>query len=401
MMVKGKSISMRDLQVQGKSLMKSPDDVNSMSPSRKKTKRLNRRSKSLTDAPKKREGISNQSIYYNGDIRRQPYINRVPTQDDIYKIIDETADVIRPSTSDDDSKKRLSPYTPLPAIGTKFNPIKSRVNPLIEISESNTEPKTNTKIMGTMDKLVENTNSTMKIAESKIKNEEKHAKQVKFDTKTLQNTNKNATNSIKISQTNQSASLKSNGDLKLFKNVSGDKNACKSNSSFQNSSEITCSEGDAPDGTNSSDDSARKLVREGTYNVLNPKFVRGPTDIDSSPSKHQGKEKAKKKSSNPLEASSTTIMFGPRLQNEEDLLEEDLTAIEFPFQQQNSVNTNTSQGGDPSTVIQKLYYRNSEDTINKNNSLTEHAASGETNMADPTGRTISYRPPQVQQTFWF
>lgn len=299
-MVRNESNFMEDLHVQGKSLLSSANGISDMSPKKKKSKRLPGRSKSLVD--------TNSNSRVNDTNRNmgrytQSYLRRVPTQDDIYKILTESSDVIRPSTSTGESK-RLSPYTPLPAIGAKFRPLNNSDNKVTEIHES--------------------------------------------------------------------------------------------------ISAVSC------------DDNTQKLVREGTYNVLEPKFVRGPILNNLSRNAFDNfKEKEKKerprKAEKQLKESSASIAFGPRLpKEEEDIMEEDLMATDLPVQ--------TPQG-DSSTVsdsninnedkknsvtqvntipVQKLYYRASQQ--NGSRLLADDLTSVKTD--EPINQGANNKP-EVHQSFWF
>jgi hypothetical protein len=186
----------------------------------------------------------------------------VPTQDDIYKILNETSDSIRPSTG---KVKRLSPYAPLPAIGTKIKPPKESDN----------------KVQETL-----------------------------------------------------------------------------------GSSLVT-----------SSDECNQKLVREGTYNVLKPKFVKGPIvsgvsrNVSDNSEENKSDERSEKAVDN-LKQSSATIVFGPRLpKQEKSIIEEDLTVTDLPGQRGHEEFSTTflNPGVENETqipanqiksiTVKKLYYR--------------------------------------------
>jgi hypothetical protein len=236
----------------------------------------------------------------------QSYLRRVPTQDDIYKILTETSDVIRPSTSTGESK-RLSPYTPLPAIGAKFRPLNNSDNKVTEIHES--------------------------------------------------------------------------------------------------ISAVSC------------DDSAQKLVREGTYNVLEPKFVKGPihnnlsqNTSDNFKEKEKRKEERPRKADNQLKESSATILFGSRLPKEEgDIIEEDLMDTDLPVQtlQGDSSTASDSDGNNQDKQsfsvthvnifpVQKLYYRDSQQ--NGSRRLADELTS--VNTDDPAKQGTNDKP-KVHQSLWF
>lgn len=300
-MVRNESNFMKDLHVQGKSLLGSADGINDMSPKKKKSKRLPGRSKSLVDT-----NSNSRVTDTNRNVGRytQSYLQRVPTQDDIYKILTETSDVIRPSTSTGESK-RLSPYAPLPAIGAKLRPLNTTDNKVTEIHES--------------------------------------------------------------------------------------------------ISAASC------------DDSAQKLVREGTYNVLEPKFVRGPILNNLSRNTFDKfKEKEKKirprKVEKQLKESSASTVFGPRLPKEEgDIMEEDLMATDLPVQtlqgdssivsdsdanNQDKKNFSVTQVN--TIPVQKLYYRDSQQNDSRllANDLTS------VNTDDPTNQGTDDKP-KVHQSLWF
>lgn len=300
-MVRNESNFMKDFHVQGKSLLGSVDGINDMSPKKKKSKRLPGRSKSLVDT-----NSNSRVTDTNRNVGRytQSYLRRVPTQDDIYKIITETSDVIRPSTSTGESKG-LSPYAPLPAIGTKFRPLNTTDNKVTEMHES--------------------------------------------------------------------------------------------------ISAASC------------DDSAQKLVREGTYNVLEPKFVRGPIPKNLSRnifdnSKEKEKKIRPRKVEKQLKELSASIVFGPRLPKEEgDIMEEDLMATDLPVQtlqgDSSTVSDSDAYNQDKKNFsvtqvniipVQKLYYRVSE----QNGSLLPANDLTTDNTDDPTDQGTDYKP-KVHQSLWF
>lgn len=294
-MVRNESNFMKDLHVQGKSLLGSADGISDMSPKKKKSKRLPGRSKSLVD--------TNSDTNRNMERYTQSYLRRVPTQDDIYKILTETSDVIRPSTSTGESK-RLSPYAPLPAIGAKFRPLNNSDNKVTEIHES-----------------------------------------------------------------------------------------------------ISAS---------SCDDSAQKLVRGGTYNVLEPKFVKGPILNNLSQNTFNNfKEKEKKERSRivekQLKESSASTVFGPRLPKEEgNIMEEDLMSTNLPVQtlqgDSSTVSDSDTNNQDKKNFsvthvnipMQKLYYRASQQ--NDSRQLADDLTSVETH--DPTNQGTNDKP-KVHQSLWF
>jgi hypothetical protein len=123
------------------------------------------------------------------------------------------------------------------------------------------------------------------------------------------------------------------------------------------------------------DDGNQKLVREGTYNVLEPKFVKGPIVSDVSGnvadnSEENNSDERTDKAVEQLKESSATIVFGPPLPKEEgNVTEEGLTVTDFPGQQQHgnvstthlntSVKTKTNIAGNQikSILMKKLYYR--------------------------------------------
>lgn len=323
-MVRRKSVSMKDLALQGRNIGGSADGISEMSPTRKKPKKVNGRSKSLVDtSSNNRNNRESQQLRYNSEINRNSYrshsyLQRAPTQDDIYKILNETSDVIRPSTTTGESK-RLSPYVPLPAIGARIKPLK--------------------------------------------KNDRKQTR---------------ATVTISV-----------------------------------------------PSESEPGEDDAPKLVREGTYNVLEPKFVKGPTPENGTVRRNRDtgvKEKKKekpKKAANELQQSSTTIVFGPRLPKEEDLFGEDSTSTEIAASQiqtiSNVTSTNTSSTAASSNyniqntgvptnqvegvVMQKLYYRDSE-CVTQKNKLYKTNDVTEINIDNPTYANASDKP-RVHNAFWF
>jgi hypothetical protein len=303
MMVRNESNFIEDLHVQGKSLLDSADGVSDMSPQKKKSKRLPARSKSLVDTNSNGRVTD---VHRNMGRYTQSYLRRVPTQDDIYKILTETSDVIRPSTSTGVSK-RLSPYAPLPAIGAKFRPLNNSDNKVTEVPES-------------------------------------------------------------ISVT-------------------------------------------------SCDDSAQKLVREGTYNVLEPKFVKGPilndlsrNAVDNFKDMKNKKRESPKKPENQLKESSATIVFGPRLpKDESDIMEEDLLATDLPLQTLqgdspavddsdiNNQNKNSLSVTQVNSIpVQKLYYRDSQQ--NGSRRLAEDLTG--VNIGDSTNKGTNDKP-RVHQSLWF
>jgi len=260
MIVNNKRNSVKDLEVHGDRPVGLEDEMNDSSPKKKRSRRLPGRSKSLVE-----ETASNSKpADANRNMGRYTlsYLRRVPTQDDIYKILTETSDSIRPSTG---KVERLSPYSPLPAIGTKIKPPKD--------SDSN--------VQGTL-----------------------------------------------------------------------------------GSSSVT-----------SSDDCNQKLVREGTYNVLEPKFVKGPivsrVSGNVSDSSEENKSDGRsKKAVDQLKLSSATAAFGPRLpKQEKSITEEDLTVTDLSGQQEHEKfsttlmntgvenETQISANQIKSITMQKLYYR--------------------------------------------
>lgn len=303
-MVRNESNFMKDLHVQGKSILDSADGISDMSPKKKKSKRLPGRSKSLVDT-----NSNSRATDTNRNMGRytQSYLRRAPTQDDIYKIITETSDVIRPSTSTGESK-RLSPYTPLPAIGATFRPLNNSDNKVTEI----------------------------------------------------------------IPQSISAASC---------------------------------------------DDSAQKLIREGTYNVLEPKFVKGPilnnlsqNTSDNFKGKEKRKEERSRKTENQLKESSATIVFGPRLPKEEGgIMEEELMATDLPVQtlQEDSstvtdsdTNNQDKQSFSVTNVnifpVQKLYYRDPQQ--NGSRRLADDFTN--VNTDDPAKQGKNDKP-KLHQSLWF
>lgn len=260
MIVNNKRNSVKDLEVQGDRLVGPEDGMNDSSPKKKRNRRLPGRSKSLVG-----ETVSDsKAADANRTVGRYTlsYLRRAPTQDDIYKILTETSDSVRPSTG---KVKRLSPYAPLPAIGTKIKPPKD--------------------------------------SDSKVQ-------------ETL------------------------------------------------GSSPVT-----------SSDESNQKLVREGTYNVLEPKFVKGPIfsgvsgNVSDNSEENKSDERSKK-AEDQLKQSSATTAFGPRLpKQEKSITEEDLTVTDLPGQQGHEkfsttllntgfeTETPLSANQIKSITMQKLYYR--------------------------------------------
>jgi hypothetical protein len=234
--------------------------MNDSSPKKKRSRRLPGRSKSLVDET----GSDSKPADANRNMGRctLSYLRRAPTQDDIYKILGETSDSIRPSKG---KVKRLSPYAPLPAIGTKIKPPKD--------------------------------------SDSKVQ-------------ETL------------------------------------------------GSSSVT-----------SGDECNQKLVREGTYNVLEPKFVRGPIvsgvsgNVSDNSEENESDERSKK-AVDQLKQSSATTAFGPRLpKQEKSIIEEDLMVTDLPDQQGHERcsttllntgvenETHISANQIKSITMQKLYYR--------------------------------------------
>ncbi|PSN32408.1 hypothetical protein C0J52_17842 [Blattella germanica] len=421
MMITGKSQSMRDLQVEGRGLRTSSDDANDMSPSRKKTKRGLGRSKSLVDTTSKKtrvnEGINNQGFYYTGDNgRHQPYLRRMPTQDDIYKILDETSDIIRPATTDGESK-RLSPYIPLPAIGSKYKSAPNK-NANISAAKGNVDNAKSLQKMGegnsTTNKMLEDKSTKPKPVLSNATKKPKNS-HVKFHQNLI---SEHGENNINGGKSNQNAS-KNTHSLQTLDQTSEIADISKIKS--RTSNEITANTQATAmevDSANLNDESAPKLVREGTYNVLEPKFVKGPVDTSETTPRRtinrNSNGKKKKKQVDPLKESSTTIVFGPRLANEQDIFEEDLTAVDSPSHTQNGVpqpsststNSGSQQGnGIPTTrentiVVQKLYYRTAENTTNNGNQLLESDLSN-INIADTTNKKRASDLPQVHPAFWF
>jgi hypothetical protein len=296
-MLKTKSNSVEDLQVQGRSLLGSEVGMtDTLSKKKKKSKRLAGRSKSLTDAS------SSSKPFFSGDISRnfgkhgQSYLRRIPTQDDIYKILSETSD-FRRSTG---GSKRLSRYELLPAIGEKVRPAKKSDNEVLKIPDSTS--------------------------------------------------------------------------------------------------------------TTSDDDNARKLTREGTYNVLKPKFVKGPIINDSCRNKNGNfKEKKYKEiateSENQLKQSSATIAFGPRLpKEEENITEGEPTATDFTLQLQGNTSavipSNTefknkkseSLNQVNSVPVQKLYHRGKEQNDSRRLAIALISMSANEGADDK---------PKVQNALWF
>jgi hypothetical protein len=124
-----------------------------------------------------------------------------------------------------------------------------------------------------------------------------------------------------------------------------------------------------------SDDCNQKLVREGTYNVLEPKFVKGPIVSGVSGNVSDNSEESKsdersKKAVDQLKQSSATTAFGPRLPKEErSIIEEDLTIRDLPRQQGHETFSTTllntgvesekhiSANQIKSITMEKLYYR--------------------------------------------
>jgi hypothetical protein len=252
MIVNNKRTSVKDLEVQGDRPGGPEDGMNDSSPKKKRSRRLPGRSKSLVDetAPESKPADANR----NTGRYTLSYLRRAPTQDDIYKILTETGDTIRPSTG---KVKRLSPYAPLPAIGTKIRPPKD--------------------------------------SDSKVK------------------------------ETLGSSSARS------------------------------------------SDDCNQKLVREGTYNVLEPKFVKGPilSDVSGNVSDNSEENLSAERSNkavDQLKQSSATTAFGPRLPKQEtNFIVEDLTVTDLSGQQEHEegveTDTHITANQIKSIKMQKLYYR--------------------------------------------
>jgi hypothetical protein len=260
MIVNNKRNSVKDLEVQGDRPVGPEDGMNDSSPKKKRSRRLPGRSKSLVDdtASDRKQADANRNM----GRYKLSYLRRAPTQDDIYKILTETSDSIRPSTG---KVKRLSPYAPLPAIGTKIKPPKD--------SDS------------------------------------------------------------KVQETLGSSSVTSHGDCN------------------------------------------QKLVREGTYNVLEPKFVKGPIVCGvsgkvSDNSEENKSDERSKKAVDQLKLSSATTAFGPGLpKQEKSIIEEDLTVTDLLGQQGHEnlsttllntgveTETHTSANQIKSITMQKLYYR--------------------------------------------
>ena len=260
MIANHKRNSAKDIEVQGVGLVGHKEGRSDSSPKKKRSRRLPGRSKSLVDetagGSKAADANRNMGRY------TLSYLRRAPTQDDIYKILTETSDSIRPSTG---KVERLSPYAPLPAIGAKIRPPKD---------------------------------SDCKVKETLV------------------------------------------------------------------SSSVT-----------SGDDSNQKLVREGTYNVLQPKFVKGPIVSDvsgniSHKTVENNREERSKKAVEQLNQSSATTAFGPRLPKEErNFTEEDLSVKQLPGQQGHDnfpttlLNTGVETETDitdsqiKSFTMRKLYYR--------------------------------------------
>lgn len=250
---------MKDLEVQGDRPLGPEEGMSDSSPKKKRSRRLPGRSKSLMDET----ASGSKPADANRNMRRYnlSYLRRAPTQDDIYRILTETGESTRPSTG---KVKRLSPYAPLPAIGTKIKPPKDSDN---------------------------------KVQEKR------------------------------------------------------------------GSSSVT-----------SSDECNQKLVREGTYNVLEPKFVRGPIfsgvsgNVSDNSEENKSDERSKK-AVDQLKQSSATTAFGPRLPKEEKSIIEDLAVTDLPGQQghekfsttllNTGIETETSISANQikSITMQKLYYR--------------------------------------------
>lgn len=293
----------KDLHAQGESLLEAESGVSDASPKKKKSKRLAGRSRSLVDTnPDSRVSDTKR----NTGRRAQLYLRRVPTQDDIYKILSETSDVMRPSTSIGQSK-RLTRYEPLPAIGTKFEALDGNDNTVTDTPE--------------------------------------------------------------------------------------------------------------PVSVTSCDDSNKKLVRERTYNVLEPKFVKGPTvddlqqDLfDNFQEKKNEEREWPRNVDNHLEESSATVVFGPRLpREEEDIVEEDLIAddLSVEVQQWGSSTVSDSEVSSQSKKsvsvtrvniipMQKLYYRDSRQ--NGSPRLSDNVTSA---APDDLTNHCTNDKPKVHQTLWF
>jgi len=260
MIVNKKRNSVKDPEVQGDRPVGPEDGMSDSSPKKKRSRRLPGRSKSLvgeTASGSKPADANRNMGRYN-----LSYLQRAPTQDDIYRILTETGESPRPSTG---KVKRLSPYAPLPAIGTKIKPPKD---------------------------------SASKVQEK------------------------------------------------------------------PGSSSVT-----------SGDECNQKLVREGTYNVLEPKFVRGPIVSGVSGNVSDNSEENKsdgrsKKVVDQLKQSSATTAFGPRLpKQEKSIIEADLAVTDLPGQQGHEefsttllntgveTETNISVNQIKSITMQKLYYR--------------------------------------------
>jgi hypothetical protein len=286
MIVNNKRNSVKDFQIQGNQLVRPENSSSDASPKKKRTRRLPGRSKSLADAT----GYKSKPPDAN---RNHAYLRRAPTQDDIYKILNETEGCIRPSTGE---LKSLSPYVPLPAIGSKFRPLKD-------------------------------------------------------------------------------------------------------------------SDSEVP----SCDDGAQKLVRAGTYNVLEPKFVKGPIVSNASRNaadtfRENIDNKQSKPAVNQLQESSATIVFGPRLEKEEEnVIQEESTVADLPGQQRHGqistshldtniqIETNVSANQTNSITVQKLYYRDVEA-----NEIPRQADA--VTSSSNTGHSAHERTsdkPDVQHALWF
>jgi hypothetical protein len=280
--------------IKGVHVQDSADVISDVATKKRKIKRLPGRSKSLVDT-----NSNNRATDTNRNMGRhtQSFLRRVPTQDDIYKILTETSDVIRPTTSTGEST-RLSPYEPLPAIGTKFKPQDHSDDKVTDIPE--------------------------------------------------------------------------------------------------------------PISTSSCDDSAQKLVREGTYNVLEPKFVKGP-DVNLYQDTFDNSKERRRKDENRLEESSTTIIFGPRLPEDDgNYVEEDEMSTDLTVQ---TLQGECSTANDSDTLnqnrtglsvthvntipVQKLYYRDSQQ-----NGRPRLADVTSADAYDPTNQGTNDKP-QVHQSLWF
>nr|CAD7427875.1 unnamed protein product [Timema monikensis] len=272
------------------------------------------------------------------------------TQEDIYRILDETSDIIRPTSNL--GRKRLSPYNPLPAIGgtsifhqDEPDETSGDVNndnrrgttihksPDETSRDVNNDNRKDTTIQKSPDETIGDVNNDNRRGTSIQKSPDETSRDVNNDNRkdtTIQKSHLEdstkadsllSRNMIRYNNVSRVCRLSRNVTrdnnvpcvCRLSPNMIRDNNApcvCRlsRNMTRDNNALCVCRLSSKVTRYNNVPCTCRqisKMSRERTYNVLEPKFVKGPTEVI--------KESPNKSSLDLLE-STTTVVFGPRVQ---------------------------------------------------------------------------------------